>query len=312
MRPRFLVLAALAAGTVPVARLGLADDGVWQVRIAVAQPLVTPGDVVANIRAMAPLVAEAARRGAKLVLFSECGITGYDLQGVGAGAALSLDDPTLDKIAALARTHGLAIVAGLHERAAERLFNTAVVFFADGRRVVQRKHNLMEPERNVALVAAAPRDRTLFQVAGLRFAILICSDDGIPGIYEDLAAAGCDVMLLPTAGAGSVRLGFHQQELADPERRRKYSEMAATCISCDGVERCLKLNVSVAACNQSGWNPATGYFHPGGSSIIDRTGAVAAVIPPRFVFEHLRPELAVGIVSATPRAESRGSRERAR
>ena len=213
-----------------------------QVSIAVAQPLVTPGDVAANIRAMEPLVAEAARRGAKLVLFSECGVTGYDLKGVGAGRLLSLDDPALDRIAALARTQGVVIVAGLNERAAEKLFNTAVVFFPDGRRVVQRKHNLMPPERQAAPVAAAPRERTMFEVAGLRFAILICSDDGIPGIYAELAAAGCDVVLLPTAGAGSVSLGFQQRELADPERRRKYLEVAASCISRDGVERCLELN----------------------------------------------------------------------
>ena len=305
MGTRPALLAMLAALSVLFLSPAPAEDAVRQVKIAVAQPLVTPGDVAANIRTMEPLVAEAARRGAKLVLFSECGVTGYDLKGIGAAAAVALDDPTLDTIAALARTHGVAVVAGLNERAAEKLFNTAVVFLPDGRRVVQRKHNLMEPERKVAPVVAAPRDRTLFEVAGLRFAILICSDDGIPGIYEELARAGCDVVLLPTAGAGSVSMGFHQHELIDPERRRKYLEVAPSCVSRDGIERCLKLNLSVAACNQSGWNPATGYFHPGGSSILDRTGAVAAVIPPRFVFEHLRPELAVGIVSATPRAESR-------
>lgn len=293
-------------GLLSVHGVGLASaaDGGRQVTIAVAQPLVRPGDVAGNIRAMEPLVAEAARRGALLVLFSECAVTGYDLQGAGARAALTLDDPALDKIATLARTHGLVIVAGLYERAADKLFNTAVAFLPDGRRVVQRKHNIMEPERQAAPVAAGPRDRTLFDVAGLRCAILICADDGIPGIYDELAAAGCDVVLLPTAGAGSVSLGFHQHELADPERRQKYLELAASCISREGLQRCLKLNLSVAACNQSGWQPATGYFHPGGSSILDRTGAVAAVVPPRFVFEHLRPELAVGIVSAGPRAES--------
>jgi hypothetical protein len=59
----------------------------------------------------------------------------------------------------------------------------------------------------------------------------------------------------------------------------------------------LQFNLAVAACNQCGWDEATGYFHPGGSSIVDRTGEVTAVIPPRFVFEHLRPDLAVGLVS---------------
>jgi len=246
---------------------------------------------------MRPLAAEAARRGAQLVLFSECGITGYDLRGAGAAKALSLDDPALERIAAMARQQDLVIVAGLHEKLGGTLHNTALVFYPDGRRVVQRKHWIMDPEKQVAPIAAGPRDRTIFDVQGFRCAILICSDDGIPGIYDELAAAKCDVVLLPTAGAGSAALGFHQADLADPERRRKYLDLAVSCISRDGVERCWKMNLAVAACNQCGWDEATAYFHPGGSSIVDRTGEVTAVIPPRFVFEHLRPDLAVGIVS---------------
>ena len=61
--------------------------------------------------------------------------------------------------------------------------------------------------------------------------------------------------------------------------------------------RAIKLNLAQIACNQMGWVEATGYFHPGGSSIVDSTGEVTGVIPPRFVFEHLRPDLDVGTIS---------------
>jgi predicted amidohydrolase len=268
-----------------------------QLKVAVAQPLVVPGDVQQNIRRMQPLVAEAARRGAQLVLFSECGLTGYDLQGVAAAKALPLDDPALDKVADMAREHRTAIVTGLHEKLGSHLHNTAVAFLPDGRRVVQRKHLIMAPEQQAAPIVAAARQRTTFDIAGFRCAILICSDDGIPGIYQELAEDRCDVILLPTAGAGSVSLGFHQAELVDAERRRKYLDLAVPCISREGVERCLQRHLAVVACNQCGWDETTGYFHPGGSSIVDRTGEVTAVIPPRFVFEHLRPDLAVGLVT---------------
>jgi hypothetical protein len=69
------------------------------------------------------------------------------------------------------------------------------------------------------------------------------------------------------------------------------------------VEQCLRLDMAQIACNQAGWDPATRYFHPGGSSIINRTGEVTGVIPPNLIFERLRPELAVGVI--TPREKDK-------
>ena len=146
-------------------------------------------------------------------------------------------------------------------------------------------------------IMSAPRERRLFDIAGFRCALLICSDAGIPGIVDELAAARCDLILLITAGAGDERLGLHQAELADDEIRKNHVKQAAACLSAETIERCIRLGVAQVACNQAGWDARTGYFHPGGSSTVDRTGEVTAVIPPRFVFEHLRPDLAVGFVT---------------
>jgi len=269
-----------------------------RLRVAAAQPLVIPGDIDANIRGVEPFAAEAGRRGADLVLFSECAITGYDLKGVGAKAAIPIEDPALDRIASMALANGLAIVAGLYERRGGALHNTSIAFLPDGRRIVQRKHNIAEGEKGFGPIAPGERKRTIFDFRGLRFAILICADDGIPGIYDEIASEGCDAAILITAGAGSVDMGFHQADLVDPEKRKKYLDLAVPCISRDAVDRAIRLGLGLAACNQAGWDPATGYYHPGGSSIIDRTGEVTAVIPARFVFEHLRPDLAVGVISA--------------
>ncbi len=135
---------------------------------------------------MEPMVTEAARRDAELVVFSECGITGYDLQGVGARAALALEDPALDQVAAMAKTCNVAIVAGLVERRSDQLHNTAVVFFPDGRRVVQRKHRILSPEKDVAPVVPAERKREIFELQGFRLAIAICSDSAFPGCMRSL------------------------------------------------------------------------------------------------------------------------------
>jgi predicted amidohydrolase len=265
--------------------------------VAVAQPRAVPGDVKGNIDRMEPLVEEASRRGARLVVFSECGITGYDLKGVGATAALDLDHPALRRIDALAARHGTVVVAGLHERREGKLHNTAVAFLPDGRRVVQRKHLIMDPEKQTAPIVPAPRERVVFEIDGFRAAILICSDAGIPGIFEEIARTGGDVVILITAGGGDASKGLHQADLVRPEVRARYAAETEKCLSKDAIEQAIRLDLAQVACNQMAWDAASGCYHGGGSSIIDRTGEVTAVIPFRLVFEHLRPQLAVGRIS---------------
>jgi predicted amidohydrolase len=268
-----------------------------QLKVALAQPLVVPGAVEKNVQNMEPLVVEAVKQGAELVVFSECGITGFDLKGAGAEAAIAVDGPAPSNVSRMARKHGAVIIAGFHERRGDKLHNTAGVFYPDGRQFIQRKHHIMQAEQSVTPIAAAPRKRVIFEVKGFRCALLICSDSGMPGIYEELGSAGCDAIIVITAGAGDESFGVHQAALADSEQRKKFVEQAATCLSAKAIEQCLRLDCAQIACNQAGWDAKTGYFHPGGSSIIDRTGEVTAVIPPRFVFEHLRPDLDVGFVT---------------
>lgn len=254
-------------------------------KIAVAQPLVVPGNVAENFRRMQPLVREARERGAALILFSECGLTGYDFAGRGRRAALDLDE--LGNIAALARRRRIAIVTGLYERGP---YNTAVAFLPDGRRIVQRKHKIAPREPGVL---AAPRQRHVFDYRGHRFGILICADTGARGIFGDLEAQGCDVVLLMTAGLGDAAKGFHQHELQT--RQSQYLKAArSVCFVEPLVKRALRHRYAIAACNQCGHQGA--YFQPGHSAVITGAGEITALIPGRFVLEHLRPDLAVGSI----------------
>lgn len=280
-----------------LATLALQADPPKMLKVAIAQPLVEPGDVVGNVERMAPLVAKAAKQGARLVVFSECGITGYDLKGVGAKAAITLAGPALDKVAAMAKKHDTVVLAGFHEMLGKDLYNSAQVFYPCGRRVLQRKHLVLDLEKSIAPVKCAPVDRELFEIDGFRLALLICSDAGIPNIFDKLADDGCDGVIVNTAGGGSDKLGVHQADLSDPELRKKTAFRATTCLAPSIVEQCIRLDCAQIACNQSGWNPATGYFQIGGSSIIDRTGEVTAVIPARVVFEYLRPVVEVGFIT---------------
>lgn len=280
------------------------DDHLTMLRIGVAQPMAVPGDVNENIRRMEPLIEEAARRGAGLVVFSECALNGYDLRGVGLGTAVSFDDPKLEKLDALARRFETVLVVGFFEREGASLYNSAAAFHPNGRRDLQRKHAMGGFELQVKTIAPGPRERRLFEVQGLKCAILICADNGIPGIQAELAKNGCDLIIAPTAGLGDAKHAFRQHELSDPVRREEYIRRSDTvCSLSQAAARNLELNVGLACCNQMGFDEASGFFHCGHSGVIDRTGETTALIPGRFCADHLRPDVAVGFVtrrSSTP------------
>jgi predicted amidohydrolase len=270
----------------------------YELKVSVAQPLVTPGDIQGNISRMEPMVVEAANRGSDLVVFSECGITGYDYKGISAREAIPQTDPALTKVSDMARKYHIAIITGFHEKDGAKVCNSAMVFYPNGERIIQRKHRIQEPEMGICPVTSGPRERTLLDIKGFKCAILICSDDGIDGIYEELAQKNCNVAILITAGAGNESFGFHKAQLNDPETLKKFTQITANnCLSQDFIARSVNLGMALVACNQMGWQTESNYFQPGGSCIIDRTGDVSAVIPMHVIFESLRPQIATGIVS---------------
>ena len=267
-------------------------------KIAVAQPMVVPGDLDENIRRMEPLVAEAKRRGAELALFSESGLTGYDWFRRGWHAAVPADSPKLDPVNQMAKKYDLVIVNGFHERAGEIVYNAAAAFFPDGSRVHQRKHNVQKSEDDMGPIPRADRARTPIHVNGFKLAILICADNGIDGIYEELSSQGYDAVLAPTAGLGHSKFAFHQQELSDPARLAEYAKAAeSVCFLKGATERAVTLDMGMACCNQMGYSKEMQYFHCGHAGVVDRTGETTALIPGRFIAEHLRPDVNVGFVT---------------
>jgi predicted amidohydrolase len=268
-----------------------------RILIAITQDVTWPGDVDRNIKSMAPLVDQAGAAGARVVVFSECSITGYDHSLVGVKAAISADDPRLDLITGMARRSGAAVLAGLYEKAPDGIYNSAIVFFPDGRRIVQRKHNIIAWENDKTDVRAGPRKREVFEIAGQRFAILICADSGIPKIHDELAAQKVDCILAPTAGMGDSHHAFHQAELKKPARLKKYLEAAQSVCFINPLQM-LTHHFALACCNQMGYDESIKYFQPGHAAVMDRTGECTALLPGRFIVEHHRPTLAIGSIAA--------------
>ena len=265
---------------------------VQSLNIAVAQSQCWPGDIVGNIDRMRPLLADAARANAKLVLFAEAGVTGYTPNS----PTLTIGDAHCRELQALAKQSGLVIVAGFMERNGTHIHISQGAFFPDGQLVVQRKARPGPPESNIQNWQPGPDERTVFTVDGVRCAIAICADTGIPDFRNALARQGVELLLLPTAGCGPRSWGLSEATLDDPPQLDEYVKKAATVVfSGDAIRESRRHRMALATCNQMADN-GVDYFHPGHSMIVDSTGELVALIPGCFVFEHLRARVAWGAI----------------
>ena len=77
--------------------------------ISLGQMDVRLGDPAGNLRTVAAMTAEAARRGSDVVVFPELWSTGYDLENA-AAYATPTDTGIFAAVANLAREHGVAIL----------------------------------------------------------------------------------------------------------------------------------------------------------------------------------------------------------
>src|SRR4051812_26669929 len=94
------------------------------------------GDKAGNLAVIRSQLREAARHGARLVVFPECALTGYAFESKAEASphAEPLPGPSSDALAADCRALGVHAVIGLLERSHEDLFNACVLVGPDGLR----------------------------------------------------------------------------------------------------------------------------------------------------------------------------------
>lgn len=255
-------------------------------QLAVAQSFCTPGDIEGNIRRMTPLVEIAARDGARVVLFSEMGVTGY----TPIVPPVSSGDPHWETLREMAGDLRIAVAAGFLEACGSDRFIAHAVFQPDGNVSIQRKARAARIEMEIPGFRLGPPSRTIVSIDGWRLAISICAEAALPGLAEQLHSANVDLLLAPTAGGGSRRIGFSNNALDDPAVLDRYLAAAeSVCFSREAVRFCRSHRIAMATCNHLA-DDGIDYFHPGHSMIIDSEGRLAGLIPGCFVFEHLREQ----------------------
>src|SRR5690606_38127198 len=173
--------------------------------VAVAVGQFAPGeDKEENLAAVRGLVAEAAGKGARVVLLPEYAMfTAPRTDERFVAAAEPLDGPFGSGLAALAGEYGVHVVAGVNEflpEAPDRFSNTLVAFGPDGEPEARyRKLHLYDAfgVTESAVVAPGPiAEPETFEVEGVLFGLQTCYDLRFPEVTRRIADAGAHVLLL--------------------------------------------------------------------------------------------------------------------
>ena len=186
------------------------------IRLAAAQFEHKNADRHYNLSRIDALTADAARRGAEVVCFHECCITGYTfLQSLSRNELFELAEPvpngpSTEDLIAISRRHGIAILAGLLELAGDRVYNTCVCVSPDGFVAKHRKmHTFVSPY-------LTPGDAfTVFDLAGCRCGILICYDCNIIENVRITALMGAEIIFMPHV-TGCLPSAMPGRGLVDP------------------------------------------------------------------------------------------------
>lgn len=176
-------------------------------RIALVQQHAT-ADPEENRARGARAFVEAARQGARLVVFAELAFSRFHPQvpaGPGSPAlAEPVPGPTTELFAGLAREHAVVAVLNLFERAGDRAYDTSPVIDADGRLLGRtRMVHIMEGPGFHERGYYAPGDGETFvhETAAGRIGVAICYDRHFPEYMRGLALAGAEIVVIPQAGA---------------------------------------------------------------------------------------------------------------
>ena len=160
-----------------------------RITVAVAQTIARPGDILGSIEDHVRLANEAADRGARLVVFPELSLTGYDRR-LTAADAVSPDDRRLAPLRGVADRRAVHVVVGAPLVSARGFHIGALCLAPHRAAAVYTKRYLHEGEQ----VAFVPGDGgDLLEVDGAAVAVAVCADSAHPEHAAEAAARGARV-----------------------------------------------------------------------------------------------------------------------
>ncbi len=160
---------------------------------------VTP---MGNCRLFAPLIADAARQRADLVVLPEV-LTSAFLDKTNEECAEPVPGPSTAYFGELAKRHNLYIVAGLIERDRHLIYNVAVLLAPDGS-VAGKYRKVSLPRSEVEKGVTPGSDFPVFQTRFGKLGMMVCYDGFFPEVARELSNRGAEVIAWPVWGCNPL------------------------------------------------------------------------------------------------------------
>ncbi len=173
------------------------------VRLATVHFLPRGGKTPAeNCRMFEPMIAEAARQRADLVVLGET-LTYPGLGKKYHEVAEAVPGPSTDYFGELARKHDLYIVAGLLERDGALVYNVAALIGPDGK-LVGKYRKVCLPRGEVEGGIEPGSDYPVFPTRFGRLGLMVCYDGFFPEVARELTNRGAEVIAWPVWGCNPL------------------------------------------------------------------------------------------------------------
>ncbi len=153
-------------------------------------------------RLFAPLIEEAARQRADLVVLPET-LTFYGTGLSMTQCAEPIPGPSTEYFGHLAQKHNLYIVAGLVERDRHLVYNVAVLLGPDGQ-LVGKYRKVCLPRDEVVGGIAPGSDYPVFSTRFGKVGMMICYDGFFPEVARELSNRGAEVIAWPVWGCNPI------------------------------------------------------------------------------------------------------------
>ena len=174
--------------------------------VVAAAQIACSDDIEENLAKIESLVAEAARRGAQLVVLQELLEGQYFCKDMDAKhrarARPFADHPTIARLARLAKHHSVVLPASVYEHDGGKDYNTLAMIDADGKILGRyRKSHIPDGKGYSEKFYFTPGDTgfQVFDTAVGKVGAAICWDQWFPEAARAMVLKGAELLIYPTA-----------------------------------------------------------------------------------------------------------------